>query len=98
MVVSETPSVSDQSDGHFVRSTVHPSEPVSVLPSADLPHLLSVMRLTMAARWSAHSFSHSSIDWGCAAAAVEEVVAPAVVVVAAPAAVVDAADCWLLSS
>src|SRR4051794_36168405 len=82
MVVSETPSVSDQPAGHLVRSTVQPSGPVSVLPSADLLQWLSVMRLTTAARWSAHSFSHSSIDCGCAAGADATVVAdPAVVVV-----------------
>src|SRR5215211_7744967 len=104
MFVSETPSVSDQPAGHLVRSTVQPSEPVSVLPSADFPQWLSVMRLTVAARWSAHSFSHSSIDCGCAAGAVDAVVAdpdpePAFVVVleaAAPPVVV--ADSLPLSS
>src|SRR3954447_15217678 len=70
MVESVTPSVSDQPAGHLVRSTVQPSDPVSVLPSADLPQWLSVMRLTTAARWSAHSFSHSSIACGCAPGAV----------------------------
>ena len=47
-----------------------------VLPSADLPHLLSLMRLTIAARSSAQSFSHSAMDAGSFAG-------PAVVPVAA---------------
>src|SRR4051794_39679864 len=100
MVVSETPSVSDQPAGHLVRSTVQPSGPVSVLPSADLPQWLSVMRLTTAARWSAHSFSHSSIDCGCAAGAVVADPEPAVVVVLEAAAppVVVVADSLPLSS
>src|SRR3954470_18010192 len=82
--VSVTPSVSDQPAGHFVRSTVQPSGPVSVLPSAETPHLLSLMRFTMAARCCVHSASHPSIVVGAAAAVVE---APAAVVVAPPAAV-----------
>src|SRR4051794_15468591 len=104
MVVSETPSVSDQPAGHFVRSTVQPSGPVSVLPSADLPQWLSVMRLTVAARWPAHSFSHSSIDCGWAAGAVDAVVADAepvpvvVVLEAAAPPVVVAASLPLVSS
>ena len=56
--VSVRPSVSDQPAGHLDRSMVKPSGPVSVLPSADLPHLLSLMRLTIAARCSLQSASH----------------------------------------
>src|SRR5688500_18238032 len=99
MEVSVSPSVSDQPALHLVRSTVQPSGPVSVLPSADLPHLPSLMRFTMASRWVAQRASHSWIDLGCAAgaAAADVVVAPpdaavveldaaaAVVVVASPA-------------
>ena len=44
-----------------------PSGPVTVFPSADLPHLLSLIRLTMAARCLAHSASHCCIDVGWAA-------------------------------
>src|SRR3954470_7912787 len=76
------PSVSDQPAAHLDRSTVQPSGPVSVLPSADFPHLLSLMRLTMAARCCAQSASHSSIDCGWAAAAVVDVAPPLVVVLA----------------
>src|SRR5215211_6917248 len=83
--VSLKPSVSLHPAGHLDRSRVKPSGPVRVLPSADLPHLLSLIRLTTAARSSAHSFSHSSMEAGC--------VARAVVVVAAPADVVDPALC-----
>ena len=36
--------------GHFDRSIVKPSGPVTVLPSADVPHLLSLMRLSWVAR------------------------------------------------
>src|SRR5215213_2629725 len=50
MDVSVKPSVSLHPAGHLDRSMVKPSGPVSVLPSADLPHLLSLMSLTMAAR------------------------------------------------
>src|SRR3954453_18412010 len=88
MVVSLTPSVSDQPAAHFVRSTVQPSGPVSVFPSADFPQWLSLIRLTMAARCCVHSASHSAIDVGCGPAVVDE--AP-VVVVAPPAEVLDAA-------
>src|SRR6188472_1869175 len=88
MVVSETPSVSDHPAGHFVRSTVQPSGPVSVLPSADLPQWLSLIFLTMAVRSWVQSASQPSIDVGWAAAAV---VAVAALVVVLPADVPGAA-------
>src|SRR4051794_37194255 len=83
------PSVSDQPAAHLVRSTVQPSGPVSVLPSADFPQLLSLMRLTIAARCVVHSASQSAIVVGCGAAAVVDdapavVVAPAAEVLEAP--------------
>src|SRR3954470_23500990 len=84
--VSDSPSVSDQPAGHLVRSTVQPSGPVSVLPSADLPQWLSLIRFTMAARSFVQSASHSSIDWGSATGAV--VVLPPAVVAVAPLVVV----------
>src|SRR6476659_4146291 len=93
--VSLSPSVSDHPAGHFARSMVKPPGPVTVLPSADLPHLLSLMRFTTASRCLAQSASHSSIDVGCVAADVAvdpEVVAEpadvdgAAVVAAAPSA------------
>src|SRR5215211_3740239 len=62
---SVRPSVSDQPAGHFDRSTVKPSGPLTVLPSADLPQPSCLARATMAARCSVHSASHSSIDVGC---------------------------------
>src|SRR3954447_4723733 len=92
--VSLSPSVSDHPAGHFARSMVKPPGPVTVLPSADLPHLLSLMRFTTASRCLAHRASHSSIDVGCAADAVVAV-DPAVVAlppVVAGAAVVVAAS------
>ena len=73
MVVSLTPSVSDQSAGHFVRSTVQPPGPVNVLPSADLPHPFSSIRSMAAVRCSAQSSSHSSIDSGFGGAVVDDV-------------------------
>src|SRR6476659_8048286 len=76
--VSLSPSVSDHPAGHFARSMVKPPGPVTVLPSADWPHLLSLMRFTTASRCLDHSASHSSIDVGCAAGAVVAV-DPAVV-------------------
>src|SRR4051794_18248044 len=98
--VSVRPSVSDQPAGHLVRSIVKPSGPVTVFPSADLPHLLSVMRFTIAARSLVHSASHASIGVGCAAAAVVDVDPPddAVVVVDAPAMAVVVAEALSLSS
>src|SRR3954452_17924418 len=90
MLVSLRPSVSDQPATHFVRSTVQPSGPVSVLPSAERPQWLSLMRLTMAARSLAHSDSHSASDEGVAPAAVA--VPPAVLDVADPAEVAAAAE------
>src|SRR4051812_5752053 len=96
--VSLTPSVSDQSEGHLVRSTVQPSGPVRVLPSADFPHLLSLIRLTMAARSLAHSASHSASDVGSGPLVVE-VVGPVVGEVEEPApGAVVAADPSLPSS
>src|SRR4051812_32703707 len=82
--VSVRPSVSDQPAGHFDRSIVNPSGPVSVLPSADTPHLLSVMRLTIAARWVVQSASQASIDVGWGWAAVVAVAPPAAVVSVPP--------------
>src|SRR5215218_5574687 len=78
--VSLTPSVSDQPTWHFVRSTVQPPGPVRVLPSADLPHPLSLICLTAASRCLAHRASHSVSEVGGF---------PAVVDAVAPAAVVD---------
>src|SRR5215207_87778 len=80
MDVSLTPSVSDQPAGHFVRSTVQPPGPVKVLPSADLPQPLSLIRLTTASRCLVHSASHSAREVGAGPAAVDVVVPPAVVV------------------
>src|SRR5687768_3621807 len=101
MVVSVRPSVLVQPAAHLLRSTVQPSGPVRVLPSADSPHLLSLMRLTMASRSLAQSASHSVIDVGCGPAAVVAVAAvvpvAADVVVSPPAAVVEA-DSSSLSS
>ena len=57
-----------------------------MVPSADLPQWLSLIRLTMAARWVAQSASQASIDCGCAPAAVVAVVDdPAVELVVEPA-------------
>src|SRR3954467_8300022 len=90
------PSVSDQPWGHLVRSTVQPSGPVSVVPSADFPQWLSVMRFTMAARCDAQSASHCSIDCGSGAAAVDAVVPePAAAVVVDPAAPAVVVAAWL---
>src|SRR4051795_1608789 len=86
MFVSDTPSVSDQPAGHLVRSTVQPSGPVSVLPSADLPQWLSLIRLTIASRCFVHSASHSAMEVGVAWAAVVEVAPPPAVVDVDPAA------------
>src|SRR6187200_3471257 len=94
------PSVSDQPAGHFERSTVQPSGPVSVLPSADLPHLLVLIRWMIAARSFAQSVSQSASEVGSAAATVVEVAAVVVVapdVDVAPPAVVAVAP-FLLSS
>src|SRR6478735_3845834 len=91
MLVSVTPSVSDQPAGHLVRSTVQPSGPVSVFPSADLPQPLSLIPLMIASRCFVHSASHSARDVGCASAAVVDVAPPAAVVVAAVVAVAPAA-------
>src|SRR6476646_6429688 len=94
MLVSLRPSVCDQPDGHFDRSTENPSGPVSEAPSADTPHLLSLIRCTTAARSLAHSASQSSIDAGRAvvAEAAAEVLLddPAAVVLVAPPATLDA--------
>src|SRR3954452_4371651 len=87
MFVSDTPSVSDQPAGHLVRSTVQPSGPVSVLPSADLPQPLSLIRLMTASRCWVQSASHSASDVGWAIAAVVVVAPPAEVDVAADVAV-----------
>src|SRR4051794_39752770 len=84
MEVSVRPSVSDQPAGHFDRSMVKPSGPVSVLPSAERPHLLSVMRFTMASRCLAHSASQASIDVGWGTAAVVVLAPPGAVVVPPP--------------
>ena len=64
------PSVLLQPAAHLVMSTVKPSGPVMVLPSAESPHLLSVIRLTTAARSVSQSFSHSSIVFGSGLATV----------------------------
>src|SRR3954463_4412668 len=64
ILVSLTPSVSDQPEGHFDRSSEKPSGPVSVLPSAEGPHLLSLIRCTTASRCFAHSASQSFIEAG----------------------------------
>jgi hypothetical protein len=91
MDVSDRPSVSDQPAWQALRSILNPAGPVTVLPSADLPHLFSVISLTAASRSLAHSASQASMLAGrgagvvVAVAAVEEV---APLVVAAPAAVV----------
>src|SRR3954452_8181385 len=82
--VSEAPSVSLQPEGHLVRSIVKPSGPVTLVPSADLPHLLSLMRCSMAARSLAQSASHSAIDVGWAAGVEPAEPPPAAVVVEPP--------------
>src|SRR3954451_931385 len=94
MVVSETPSVSDQPAAHFVRSTVQPSGPVSVLPSADLPQWLSLMRLMIASRCLVHTAAQSASEVGVGPAVVEVVAAPVAVVddAAEPPAVVAVED------
>src|SRR4030081_1026229 len=88
IVVSLSPSVSDQPCRHFVRSMVKPLGPVTFLPSADLPQLLSLMRLTMASRSLAHSASHSSIVVCSGGAPVVLVPAVVAVVLAPPVVVV----------
>src|SRR5215208_4509076 len=70
MSVSVRPSVSDQPDPHFDRSMVNPSGPVTVLPPPDLPHLLSLIFLTISSRWLFQSASHWSIDVGAGGAVV----------------------------
>src|SRR5215218_7319149 len=77
MFVSVRPSVFDQSAGHLDMSTVQPSGPVRVLPSADSPHLFSLIRLTIASRCLVHSASHSAMVWGWGPAAVVDVLPPA---------------------
>ena len=68
------------------------------MPSADLPHLLSLIRLTIAARSLAHSASHSSMVVGSLAAVVAVVAAVlAVDPLAAAVVVVDAAPLVPLS-
>src|SRR6476619_1367199 len=77
MLVSLRPSVCDQPDGHFDRSTENPSGPVSEAPSADTPHLLSLIRCTTAARSLAHSASQSSPPHAAAAPKVTPTVSTA---------------------
>ena len=84
MESSVSPSVSDQPAGHLVRSIVKPSGPTTFVPSAVLPHLLSVMRLMTASRSFFHSVSHASSEVGWAAAALVDVEPPAALVLVAP--------------
>src|SRR5580765_2774555 len=78
------PSMLFQPAAHFDTSILKPSGPVIVLPSADKPHLLSLMRLTTASRWLFQRASHSAIEAGAFPATVVAVLAA---VVAAPAVV-----------
>ena len=76
--------------GHLVRSTVNPSGPVTVLPSADLPHLLSLMRLTIARAGRPTASPKPASRW-VRCGAVLLVDAALAALVAAPAAVVAGA-------
>src|SRR4051794_18246598 len=87
MLVSVSPSVCDQPDGHLDRSVVKPSAPVNDLPSEETPQPPSLIRCTIAARSFVQSASQSAIEVGRAAAGPALVVLPcppAAEVLAAP--------------